>query len=79
MSSEILKYLPREEKNLPLEPLITEPVLADILGCSRRTLQQWRGNGSGPPFLVLAGGRLVRYRVEDVQEWLQEQVSKNTI
>ena len=35
-------------------PLLTEAQVADLLGVSIRTLQAWRQNGGGPPFLRLA-------------------------
>jgi hypothetical protein len=33
------------------------------------TLEQWRYRGVGPPYLRLANGR-IRYRVADVERWL---------
>ena len=50
-------------------PLIDEPALAAKLGVSRSTLQSWRYAGRGPRFIKL--GRMVRYRVADVDAFLR--------
>lgn len=50
-------------------PLIDEPALAAKLGVSRSTLQSWRYAGRGPRFIKL--GRMVRYRVADIDEFLR--------
>ncbi len=42
---------------------------AELIGMSRRTLEKWRGEGTGPPFLKL--GRRVLYSVADLEEWLR--------
>jgi hypothetical protein len=39
---------------------------------AEKTLTQWRWQRIGPPWLKLAGGR-IRYRPEDVEQWLNEQ------
>jgi predicted DNA-binding transcriptional regulator AlpA len=49
--------------------LIDEPALAARLGVSRSTLQSWRYSGRGPCFIKL--GRMVRYRVADVETYLR--------
>lgn len=48
--------------------LIDEAALATRLGVSRSTLQSWRYSGRGPRFIKL--GRMVRYRVADVEAYL---------
>lgn len=48
--------------------LIDEGTLATRLGVSRSTLQTWRYSGRGPRFIKL--GRMVRYRVADVDAYL---------
>jgi hypothetical protein len=50
---------------------LTEAELADRRH-SRRSLQRWRGAGSGPPFLRL--GRRIVYRRSDVEEFEAAQV-----
>ena len=48
--------------------LITEKDLATALAMQPQSLADWRHRGHGPPYLKL--GHLVRYRVADVQDWL---------
>ena len=48
--------------------LIHEPVLAADLNRDVRTLQRWRAQRIGPPFIRL--GNQVFYRREAVREWL---------
>jgi hypothetical protein len=43
---------------------------------SPRTLQRWRMEGSGPCFVRI--GRLVRYRRNDLDDWLSLQVRRST-
>jgi excisionase family DNA binding protein len=42
------------------------------LGVPRATLANWRSAGKGPPFVKV--GRHVRYRPEDVDQWVERQV-----
>lgn len=51
------------------DPRITrsEAELAERWGISRRTLQRWRRDGEGPPFLRL--GRRVFYRLTDIERF----------
>jgi hypothetical protein len=44
--------------------LIPERDLAVRWKTSRRTLQRWRAQGSGPPYILIVGA--VRYRLADV-------------
>ncbi|MEP3014366.1 helix-turn-helix domain-containing protein [Roseibium polysiphoniae] len=48
--------------------LLTEVQAAEALNLSVRTLQAWRVRGSGPNFVKLS--RAVRYRVTDLDDWL---------
>lgn len=52
--------------------------LAHMLKVSPRTIQTWRTTGEGPPFIRLARNS-PRYRIEDVQKWLDDRLCKNTI
>jgi excisionase family DNA binding protein len=47
---------------------IDDRALAQLLGCSRVTLQQARTRGEGIPYVKI--GRLVRYSTRTVREWL---------
>lgn len=49
---------------------------AEFLGLSHRTLQRWRVDGAGPRFYKL--GRAVRYRLDDLQAWAEEQARRST-
>jgi len=52
--------------------LLNETQVADQLAISPRTLQMWRYKGGGPRYLKI--GAAVRYRPEDVEDWLEQQV-----
>lgn len=57
----------------PASPLMTAPKLVAYLGgeeITLGTLQHWRSRGGGPPFIKV--GHYVRYRLSDVDEWLNE-------
>lgn len=49
--------------------LVDEARLAARLGVSRSTLQSWRYSGRGPRWIKL--GRLIRYRIADVDTFLE--------
>ena len=51
------------------EKLLTPNQLAENLGVKPFALLQYRMNGKGPKYIKL--GHLVRYRQEDVDEWLE--------
>ncbi len=46
---------------------------ASRLGFEPHTLDQWRWSGKGPPFVKL--GRWVRYRSDDLDEWISTRKS----
>ncbi len=47
--------------------------LADYLGVSTSSIYNWRYKGQGPRAVRLAGGTgALRFRQEDVEEWLSE-------
>ena len=49
---------------------LKEQQAAILLTVSSRTLQSWRSDGLGPPFLRV--GRSVRYRLGDLLAWMAE-------
>ena len=49
--------------------LLTEQAVAKILTCEVKTLQAWRCRGGGLPFVRV--GRLVRYKPDDVQAYIE--------
>lgn len=52
--------------------LMDEAALADFVGVTLKTLQKWRWQRTGPTFVKM--GRLIRYRREDVERWLESQL-----
>lgn len=52
-----------------LDDKITEDRLAFELGRNIRTLQMWRAQRTGPPFIRL--GRQILYRRAAVEQWLE--------
>jgi excisionase family DNA binding protein len=48
--------------------------VSDYLGVPVMTLYHWRRSGAGPRCAKI--GRHLRYRVEDVESWLDEQTRK---
>jgi|LauGreDrversion4_2_1035121.scaffolds.fasta_scaffold165115_2 excisionase family DNA binding protein len=49
---------------------LTVNQIATLLQRSLRTLETWRRNGNGPPFIRI--GRRVLYRCSDIEAWLAE-------
>lgn len=60
----------------PALVLLDQTRLAKLLGCSARTLERQRLEGTGIPFCRI--GRLVRYRLLDVSEYLEAQRRRST-
>jgi len=52
----------------PLEQLLTQAAVSNLLGISEKTLERWRIYSKGPTAIKVGGA--VRYRPSDVQEWL---------
>jgi predicted DNA-binding transcriptional regulator AlpA len=59
-----------------MESLIHEGAAAKILNCKVKSLQAWRVRGGGPPYVKV--GRLVRYRPDDVREWIDARIIRST-
>ena len=47
--------------------MLTEKELAAILNVSVQTVRRMRKKGTGPAHIKI--GRLIRYRVEDIERW----------
>lgn len=56
--------------------LVSPDRLADRWNITPTTLSQWRWSGRGPQYLKL-GGR-VMYRIQDIEEFEEQQVHLNT-
>jgi excisionase family DNA binding protein len=50
------------------EPLLTPEALAELVGVPLKTIYRWNFTGDGPPPVHV--GRHVRYRPQDVDEWI---------
>jgi excisionase family DNA binding protein len=59
-----------------IQPLVGPQELAEWLGVPLGTVYRWRTNGDGPPGLRV--GKHLRYRVKDVERWLDAQVDRPT-
>ena len=59
---------------MTVSPLIDEKELSRLTGIKPATWAKWRASGEGPPYFKL--GRLCRYRLSAVEQWLatREQV-----
>lgn len=57
--------------------VVRERVAAQILGVSHRTLQRWRLEGFGPPF-VRIGRRAVGYRKADLTSYVDGRMVQST-
>jgi len=56
--------------------LLDTQAAADVLGLSPNTLSRWRWSGSGPRFVKL--GRAVRYRREDLDQFIAQAAREST-
>ena len=57
-----------DEINIDGRRFVSERRVAEMLGCSLRTLQRRRMEGKGPPSTKI--GRKVYYELNDLQEWI---------
>jgi excisionase family DNA binding protein len=62
--------------NFPAQGLLCPKQAARYLGASHRTLEDWRLNGAGPRFIKM--GRLIRYRREHLDEFVDQCTFRNT-
>jgi Helix-turn-helix domain len=53
---------------------LTEAEVSGIMKCTKAALRRWRREGRGPRFLRI--GRLIRYRVSDLEEFLDKHASE---
>jgi excisionase family DNA binding protein len=58
---------------LELRRLLSADEVAEFLGVPVRTLYQWRYKGAGP--VGVRVGRHLRYRVTDIEAWIDGQVA----
>ena len=60
-----------------LSPLLTETEAAEYLSLTKRALQAWRCQGRGPRFVKISA-RAVRYRLEDLEGWVEGRLRRST-
>lgn len=63
---------------MSLERLLNSSEAARILGTKPRTLESWRYRGCGPRYVFMSG-RAVRYRIQDLEEWVEERLRTSTM
>ena len=60
-----------------LDRLLTVEELASYLGVPVATLYQWRHRGEGPPGFRV--GRYIRYRRNDVEQWIRDRLEADPL
>ena len=56
--------------------LMTANHTAELLSIHPNTLAKWRLSGEGPTFTKM--GRSVRYRMADIEKWLEARQARST-
>ena len=64
------------ENHPAYDPLLNEQQAADYTGLSVHTLRTKRCRGGGPPFVKM--GRSVRYKLSDLNAWIEARTVANT-
>lgn len=64
----------------PQPLMLDERGFAERLGVSPETIRKWRKTGNGPPFVKLGTGRtaIVRYRLAEIERWLESCARRST-
>ena len=52
---------------------LSETQTAKYLNISKKSLQRWRFNRQGPPYVKL-NMKTIRYRREDLDHWMKERI-----
>jgi predicted DNA-binding transcriptional regulator AlpA len=68
--------IPAVEVNMESVKLLSDRDLARVIGRSRSSIQKDRLKGGSVPFVRI--GRLVRYRLADVEAWLAARPTLNS-
>jgi excisionase family DNA binding protein len=58
---------------MTLTPLLTDREVADLLVVKPDTVRRWAASGQLPS--VRLGGRLIRFRPDDVERWIEGQAT----
>ena len=59
-----------------MQTLLTQREAAAQLRLSQRTLERFRVSGAGPTYVK--AGRLVRYREQDLEKWIDSRIVGST-
>jgi len=59
-----------------MQPLLTRRQASEMLALSERTVERLRCSSLGPKFVRC--GRSIRYRVADLEEWIERRVVGST-
>lgn len=59
-----------------MSKLLSEREVEERYGMKIRTLRKWRWSGEGPPYAKL--GRSVRYRPEDIEDFIKCRLRTST-
>ena len=63
-------------KDRNMQPLLTQRQAAALLCLSERTLERFRVSGIGPKFVRM--GKSIRYRLGDVEAWIERRTVGST-
>lgn len=61
---------PVPEPQAELPPVMSPKTLAEYLDVSITTISRWRATKIGPPYFESKGLNMIRYRREDVLDWI---------
>ena len=76
MTSEIVQTVVNNPHTVSKPRLIDTVQLAEYLGNEVNTCEGWRLKGIGPSFIKV--GRLVRYKTQTVDLWIESQTRNST-
>ena len=76
MTSETVQTAANNPHTVSKSRLTDTVQLAEYLGNEVNTVEGWRLKGVGPRYIKV--GRLVRYRTEDVDLWIESQTRNST-
>ena len=69
------------KKDIPFpshdDALLNEEQGAAFIGVTRRAMQAWRGNGSGPKYIRISA-RCIRYTIPYLKEWSEKRLRTST-
>ena len=67
----------RSSEYIPQSPYLNQKQSADYIGVKERTLEAWRHRGGGPKYGLISN-RLVFYRLEDLDAFMEARLRSST-